>query len=295
MLTSQRSASRRAGRAWLLAATTVMGTVGMHALNFHGTTSMTGAKAMTGANAMAVDHMVDGHLRDNPRATARATARCVASDQQENALMASHRTTRALGTLAISLSLALTAAGCGDDDATNDSNAQVSTTQHNDADVTFATDMIQHHAQALSMVDLTLDRDLDPKVQQLADDIREAQGPEIETMSDWLTDWNEKVPETMRDHANAGHDMGDMGSMDGMDPDMPGMMSAEDMKALQNASDAQFQTMWLQMMVEHHTGAIEMAKAEQADGQYKPAVDLAGDIVKSQSAEIDTMNGLSAS
>jgi uncharacterized protein (DUF305 family) len=134
------------------------------------------------------------------------------------------RTAAALGALTVGLALTLSA--CGDDD-NRDTSAQVSTTEHNDADVTFATDMLQHHAQALSMVDLTLNRTLDPEVQGLADDIREAQGPEIETMADWLTDWDEEIPETMRDHANAGHDPGD--SREGMedDMDMPGMMTVE--------------------------------------------------------------------
>jgi uncharacterized protein (DUF305 family) len=73
---------------------------------------------------------------------------------------------------------------------------------------------------------------------------------------------------------------------------MPGMMTSDDMGSLEDASDADFQTMWLEMMVEHHEGAVEMAKDEQRDGQYKPAVDLAGTIVESQSAEIATMKGL---
>jgi uncharacterized protein (DUF305 family) len=113
-------------------------------------------------------------------------------------------------------------------------------------------------------------------------------------MADWLTEWGEEVPETMRDHANAGHDMGDMSdTMDDMGHgDMPGMMTAEDMDALENASDAEFQDMWLEMMVEHHEGAVEMAQAEQEDGQYKDAVDLAGQIIDAQNKEIDTMNGL---
>ena len=171
---------------------------------------------------------------------------------------------------------------------------EVSTTEHNDADVTFASDMITHHAQALSMVDLTLDRPLDPEVQALAEDIRAAQGPEIETMADWLTKWGEEVPETMRDHANAGHDMDDMADdMDDMDhDDMPGMMTADDMDALENASDSEFQDMWLEMMVEHHEGAVEMAETEQEDGQFKDAVDLAGQIIDAQTQEIDTMQGL---
>ncbi|WP_248581095.1 DUF305 domain-containing protein [Nocardioides sp. InS609-2] len=203
--------------------------------------------------------------------------------------MRNTRTTRALG--ALTLGLALTVTACGSDDT--DTAPQVSTTEHNDADVAFATDMLQHHAQALSMVDLTLDRPLDPEVQQLAEQIRDAQAPEIETFTDWLTDWDEEIPETMRDHSNAGHDMGEMSdSMEGMDSDMPGMMSADDMTHLEDAPDAEFQTAWLEMMTEHHEGAVQMARSETEDGQYKPAIDLAEDIITSQSAEIETMKGL---
>lgn len=201
------------------------------------------------------------------------------------------RPAQLLGTLTLGLALTLTA--CGNDESTNDAGTQVSETDHNDADVEFATDMIQHHAQALSMVDLTVDRTLDPEVQQLADDIREAQGPEIETMSDWLQEWDEEIPATMRDHSNAGHDMEGMGdSMDGLDSDMPGMMSGDDFDELENAPDSEFQTMWLEMMVEHHEGAVEMAQEEQDNGQYKPAVDLAGAVVETQTAEIDKMKTL---
>ena len=198
-----------------------------------------------------------------------------------------------LGSLTLGLALTLTA--CGNDEPAGDTSAQVSETDHNDADVAFATDMIQHHAQALSMVDLTVDRTLDPEVQQLAEDIREAQGPEIETMSDWLQEWDEEIPDTMRDHSNAGHGMDRMGdSMDGMDSDMPGMMSSDDFDELENAPDSEFQTMWLEMMIEHHEGAVEMAQDQQDDGQYKPAIDLAGDVVDTQSAEIETWRRSSA-
>ena len=202
--------------------------------------------------------------------------------------------TRALGAVALTLVLGAGLTACGDDTSDAASPAEVSTTEHNDADVTFATEMIQHHAQALSMVDLTMERDLDSEVQTLAEDIRAAQGPEIETMADWLTKWGEEVPETMRDHANSGHDVGDASeNVDEMDHgDMPGIMTAEDMDALENASDAEFQDLWLEMMVEHHEGAVEMAETEQSDGQFKDAVDLAGQIIDAQKQEIDTMNGL---
>lgn len=200
---------------------------------------------------------------------------------------------RALGALAIGLALALALTACGGDEPGSGSAAEVSSTRHNEADVAFATDMIQHHAQALSMVDLTIDRPLEPKVERLVERIREVQGPEIQVMSGWLTDWDEDVPATMRDHANAGHGSGNLAeSMEGMDTDLPGMMTADDLTALEDASDADFQDLWLTMMIEHHTGAIEMAITEQTEGRYQAAVDLAGDIEKSQTSEIDTMRAL---
>ncbi|QSR29036.1 DUF305 domain-containing protein [Nocardioides sp. S5] len=202
---------------------------------------------------------------------------------------------RTLGALSLGLTLALGATACGDDTEAART-VETSPTEHNDADVAFATDMIQHHAQALSMVDLTLERPLDPEVQALAEEIRAAQAPEIETMADWLTDWDEPVPETMRDHTNAGHDMGDMSdTMDDMEDhgsDMPGMMSADDMDALEGSADADFQQMWLEMMIEHHEGAIEMARSQQAGGRFEPAVDLAGQVIDSQTEEIATMREL---
>ena len=202
--------------------------------------------------------------------------------------------TRALGAAALTLVLGAGLTACGDDTSDAAGTAEVSATEHNDADVTFASDMITHHAQALSMVDLTLDRDLAPEVQALAEDIREAQGPEIETMADWLTTWGEDVPATMRDHVNGGHDMDDMSdNMDDMGhDDMPGMMTADDFDELENSSDAEFQDMWLDMMIEHHEGAVEMAQTEQTDGRFKDAVDLAGQVIKTQTAEIETMKEL---
>ena len=201
------------------------------------------------------------------------------------------RTNRTAGLVAaLALTLGGTLAACGDDNTDKPASAQVSTTQHDDADVTFATDMIPHHAQALSMVDLTQGRPLDPAVQKLAVGIRDAQAPEIETMVQWLTQWGKDIPQTSRDHAHA--DMHGMSGMGGSDETMPGMMSAADMEELQRSSDADFQDMWLEMMIKHHQGAVEMAKTEIANGRYKPAVDLAKQIIASQSKEIATMRGM---
>ena len=117
------------------------------------------------------------------------------------------------------LGLGLVACGdnAGDDDVSDvqtASNGDV----FNDVDVQFAQEMIPHHAQAMAMVVLMRVGEVEPEVEELASDIRDAQVPEVETMSDWLTAWGEDVPETSLDHSNAGHDTSDMGDdMDGLD------------------------------------------------------------------------------
>ena len=186
--------------------------------------------------------------------------------------------TRTLAALLLGLALTLTA--CGGDDSGGSARAA----DHNDADVHFATAMIEHHAQALEMVELTDGRKVGPQVRRLADDIRKAQTAEIETMTGWLEEWGEEVPET--DGGHGGHDM------EGMDPDVPGMMSADDLEALAKAPDAVFEEAWLELMVAHHEGALEMAETEQVHGTHEGAVALAADVVETQTAEIDKMKAL---
>jgi uncharacterized protein (DUF305 family) len=188
---------------------------------------------------------------------------------------------------ATAAALTISLSACGSDDSADDPSA-IQTADNGDvfngADVVFAQDMIPHHAQAIEMVELTEGRTLDPEVQQLADAIRSAQDPELETMSGWLTAWGEDVPDV------SSMDMGDMEMSD-----MNGMMTPEDMDALATAPDTEFQDMWLSMMVEHHTGAVEMAQVEQTDGEFPDAITLAEEIEASQSKEIATMEQLLAS
>ena len=94
---------------------------------------------------------------------------------------------------------------CGNDEPSPQNATQTASNgdEFNDADVEFASDMMQHHAQALAMVDMTMGRKLDPEVQQVAENIRAAQVPEVEQMNGWLNDWHQPSPETMQDHANA--------------------------------------------------------------------------------------------
>jgi uncharacterized protein (DUF305 family) len=148
---------------------------------------------------------------------------------------------------------------------------------HNAADVTFATEMIPHHRQAVEMAELAGTRANSPEVLELAEEIAGAQEPEIETMSGWLESWGEPVPE-------------EMGGMD--HGGMTGMMSEEQMRALEAATGPAFDDMFLEMMIEHHTGAIQMAQTEQSEGQYADAVELAAQIEQAQQAEIETMQDL---
>jgi uncharacterized protein (DUF305 family) len=116
-----------------------------------------------------------------------------------------------------------------------------------------------------------------PEVKKLAGQIEGAQQPEIKKMTGWLRTWG----------ASSSGDMGmDHGS---------GMMSEKDMKKLGTLSGKPFDKAFLQMMIQHHQGAVTMAKTEQASGSSADAKTLASSIVTSQSAEIETMRKLLAS
>ncbi len=143
----------------------------------------------------------------------------------------------------------------------------------NNADITFAMQMVAHHEQAIEMAQMVLDKDgVDPRVTELAQNIKDAQGPEIDTMNGWLDSW------------------GASGSMDGMD--MGGTMSDADMAALKAASGSEANKLFLEQMTVHHEGAIDMAKTELQTGQNADALALAQKIVDDQTAEIARMKDL---
>ncbi|MBI5159985.1 MAG: DUF305 domain-containing protein [Micrococcales bacterium] len=145
----------------------------------------------------------------------------------------------------------------------------------NSADVTFAQMMIPHHKQAVQMADMLLKKEgIDARVVALAQRIKDAQSPEITTMTGWLKDWGKST------------------SMSGMSG-MSGMSDA-DMSALENATGTEASKLFLTQMTAHHKGAIAMAKTQISDGKFPDAVQLANDIVKSQTAEIDEMTQLLA-
>jgi uncharacterized protein (DUF305 family) len=148
----------------------------------------------------------------------------------------------------------------------------------NDIDVNFAQMMIPHHEQALEMAKLADGRASDSELKDIVGKIEKAQEPEIKTMKGWLTAWDQPT---------------EMPSMPGMDHSgMNGMMSDEDMKELEAMKGKEFDKMFAQMMIEHHNGAISMAKAEQKDGKNADAKKMAGDIVTGQSAEVKQLQSI---
>ena len=169
---------------------------------------------------------------------------------------------------------ALLLAGCGSPNTSDEG--------HDGADVTFAQQMIPHHEQAVEMSDLALEpaRGASADVTDLATRIRAAQKPEIEELTGFLEGWGEDVP--------SGH--GDPGGHGGAGHSMTGMMSEDQMDRLADSNGATFDRLWLEMMVEHHEGAVEMARTEIADGQDSRAKALA--IIDAQTAEITQMKGL---
>ncbi|GAA2961378.1 MULTISPECIES: DUF305 domain-containing protein [Streptomycetaceae] len=181
----------------------------------------------------------------------------------------------------------LALAACGSQGDTSTATSSPATTaptaarqsdRHNQADVTFAQGMIPHHLQALVMSDMVESHGATSEVEALAEKIKKAQKPEIDTMTGWLEAWGEEVPTGMD---GMGHGDDTTG--------MPGMMGDQDMNRLGQANGSTFDDMFLTMMIEHHEGAIDMAKTEKREGAYGPATALADSIITSQTAEIAQM------
>ncbi|MFG2131271.1 DUF305 domain-containing protein [Streptomyces sp. NPDC048751] len=204
-----------------------------------------------------------------------------------------HRTSaRRIAAVSVVAAGALLLSACGDDgddmagmDHGSSSSSAAATPEaaatsgdFNDADATFAHMMIPHHQQAVEMAGLADGRASDSQIKDLAGKIEQAQDPEIKTMKGWLTSW--KQPTAME-------------SMPGMDHgSMNGMMSDEDMDELKGMNGAEFDKMFAQMMIDHHNGAIAMAKDEQKNGKNADAKKMAGDIVTGQSAEVKQLQSI---
>ena len=207
--------------------------------------------------------------------------------------------TLVLSALAVASTLALAACGeatdSGNTDATTSATSTVTTTaettettraateedgeisaDHNDADIMFAQMMIPHHQQAVEMSEMLLAKEGIPaEVIEFTQGVIDAQGPEIDRMNTMLETWEED-PVT-----------GDMGEMD--HGGMSGMMSEEDMTALEDAQGTEAARLYLEQMTAHHEGAVDMAREEVTDGQNPQAIALAEQVIEDQEAEIAEM------
>ena len=151
---------------------------------------------------------------------------------------------------------------------------------YNADDVAFATNMIPHHKQAIELSNLVPDRSTNPELAALAGQIAATQQPEINIMNVFLVQWNEN-PEAGVDSDGEGHA--------GHGQAMQGMVDDATMTRLESLRGTEFDTLWLESMISHHQGAIEMAKAEIANGENIDAIAMAETMVRMQEAEIGQM------
>jgi uncharacterized protein (DUF305 family) len=153
------------------------------------------------------------------------------------------------------------------------------------ADVTFMADMIPHHHQALVMSALVADRTGRNQMTELADRITASQKDEIAFMQEWLRERGEDVPDPSAHHAME------------MEHEMAGMASPEEMAELKAASGPDFDRLYLELMIDHHQGAITMVdELLETDGSAQDPVlyEFTTDIVNDQESEIERMTAMLA-
>jgi uncharacterized protein (DUF305 family) len=159
----------------------------------------------------------------------------------------------------------------------------VDRSKHNFFDVDFAKQMIIDHQQAIEMSDMAMANSANSEVRQLAANIKAAREPDITKMKNWLTGWGEQYNDLSEFPQMSGHDMY---------PTLPGMAAPEDLQKLKAMTGAEFDRSFLQIMLDHHKGAAEMAKTQQKAGQYGEIIGLAKSIEAKQLNEIKKINDL---
>ena len=157
------------------------------------------------------------------------------------------------------------------------------------ADIDFMTGMIGHHAQAVVMAGWAPSHGASAAVVALCERIVVAQNDEIELMQRWLTDKGQVAP--------AADPKGTKMEMGGMTHTMlmPGMLTEDEMKALDNARGVEFDRLFLTSMIKHHEGALAMV--QKLVGSYGAAQDdvvfkFSSDVSADQSTEIERMQSM---
>jgi uncharacterized protein (DUF305 family) len=149
------------------------------------------------------------------------------------------------------------------------------------ADVHFMQGMIAHHAQAIYMTRLAVSRGASPRLLKLANKIDQSQQAEIRLMQDWLVANKQTAPDT--------------GSWRTMS--MPGMLTPTQLATLDAARGADFDRQFLELMIQHHEGALKMVEDLLATPLAAQDVDVsvfANDVNTVQTAEIAVMQQMLA-
>jgi uncharacterized protein (DUF305 family) len=145
---------------------------------------------------------------------------------------------------------------------------------HNLADVVFATHMIPHHQQGADLAAMAPAHTGNPDLIKLASGITSAQMPEIKMLASMVTQWS-----VQPDADTHGPD----------DTAMTGMVDPGTLTKLGSLNGPDFDKLWLQSMIGHHQGAVDMANTEIKNGKNPEAVAMAKKMASTQQGEIDQM------
>lgn len=185
--------------------------------------------------------------------------------------------------------------------------AEMAHPTHTEADVLFMQGMLVHHAQALVMTALVAERTSSQDIRLLAQRIELSQGDEMRLMERWLSERGAAVPPTgaTTDHGAMGHHpapasgahAGHAGMAPSTDaaPPMHGMLSEAQLEALRGARGRDFDRLFLEGMIQHHTGAIDMVQelfASPGSGQEEEIFTFASHVEADQNIEIRRMQGM---
>jgi len=203
------------------------------------------------------------------------------------------------GRRAVALAVAIVLVAIGAFAAGRLSTSFVSTPSTTSAAAGFARDMQVHHNQGVELAMLIRDRSTDENIRGLAYDIATSQSNQSGQMLAWLYEWKlpPAAPEpsmtwmTRPTLTGAGHDHGTEGLHQPGDP-MPGLATREQIIELTALDGAEAEQLFLQLMIAHHQGAVDMAKAVLDRTDVPVVTNLATAIVASQTSEIDYMTSL---
>jgi uncharacterized protein (DUF305 family) len=159
-------------------------------------------------------------------------------------------------------------------------------------DVGFAQDMSVHHEQAVGMATWERDHTTDPVLRQLAFDIETGQLAQIGRMQGWLALW--QAPSQPTDGHMAWMGAAGHGGHGAGVAQMPGMATDEELAGLRASTGAALDVRFLQLMLRHHEGGVEMARYAAEHATVPEVRALASQMVAAQSAESDYMRSLLA-